>query len=194
MTQWNLGFRPKPSRRISRLVSTADSGARSYSARARTIATINAASLRVAGRIFNKTAPSCKLQATRKSPLAAYELPSPLEMPRLKLRTSSRVSEHGSVWHRERRRFYYSGGNLDTHGDVMARISYIEPAQAPPEVKEIYDTILKGKPGSIQKALAHRPEILKNFLAFYSSVGRHMERRLYELVYLRVSMINQCHY
>ena len=76
----------------------------------------------------------------------------------------------------------------------MARISYVEPAQAPPEVKEIYDTILKGKPGSIQKALAHRPDLLKNFLSFYASVGRALERRLYELVYLRVSMINQCHY
>jgi len=76
----------------------------------------------------------------------------------------------------------------------MARISYVEPAQAPPEVKEIYDTALKGKPGNIQKAIAHRPDILKNFLAFYASVGRHMERRLYELVYIRVSMVNQCHY
>jgi uncharacterized peroxidase-related enzyme len=76
----------------------------------------------------------------------------------------------------------------------MARISYVEPDNAPPEVREIYDTILKGKPGSVQKAMAHRPEILKNFLAFYSSVGRHMERRLYELVYIRVSMINQCQY
>ena len=76
----------------------------------------------------------------------------------------------------------------------MARISYVEPAQAPPEVKEIYDTALKGKPGNVQKAIAHRPDILKSFLSFYSSVGRHMERRLYELVYLRVSMVNQCHY
>ncbi len=39
----------------------------------------------------------------------------------------------------------------------MARISLIEPAQASPEVKEIYDSKFKGKPGNIQKALAHRP-------------------------------------
>ena len=76
----------------------------------------------------------------------------------------------------------------------MARISYVEPAQASPEVKEIYDKVLQGKPGSVQKTLANRPDILKNFLSFYSSVGRHLERRLYELVYIRVSMINQCHY
>ena len=36
----------------------------------------------------------------------------------------------------------------------MARISLIEAAQASAEVKEIYDSKLKGKPGNIQKALA----------------------------------------
>ena len=76
----------------------------------------------------------------------------------------------------------------------MARVSYVEPADAPPEVKEIYQTILRSKPGNIQKALAHRPEILKNFLPFYVSVGRALDRKLFEVVYIRVSMINGCHY
>jgi len=76
----------------------------------------------------------------------------------------------------------------------MARISLIEPAQASPEVKEIYDSKFKGKPGNIQKALAHRPAILTNFLGFYASVGRSLDRKLYESVYLRVSLINGCHY
>ena len=76
----------------------------------------------------------------------------------------------------------------------MARISLIEPAQACPEVKEIYDGILKGKPGSIQKALAHHPAMLGNFLGFYTSVGRSLDRKLYEAVYLRISMINGCYY
>src|SRR5579864_9256107 len=76
----------------------------------------------------------------------------------------------------------------------MARISLIEPESASAEVKEIYEKILRGKPGNIQKALAHRPEMLKNFLSFYASVGRSLERKLYELVYIRVSLINQCHY
>jgi uncharacterized peroxidase-related enzyme len=76
----------------------------------------------------------------------------------------------------------------------MSRISLIEPAQASPEVKEIYDGKLKGKPGNIQKALAHRPAILGNFLGFYASVGRSLDRKLYEAVYLRVSLINGCHY
>jgi len=76
----------------------------------------------------------------------------------------------------------------------MARVALIEPENASPEVKEIYEQKLRGKPGNIQKALAHRPEMLKNFLSFYASVGRSLERKLYELVYIRVSLINQCRY
>jgi len=76
----------------------------------------------------------------------------------------------------------------------VARISLIEPTHASPEVKEIYDGKLKGKPGSIQKALAHRPAMLGSFLGFYATVGRSLDRKLYEAVYLRVSLINGCHY
>jgi alkylhydroperoxidase family enzyme len=76
----------------------------------------------------------------------------------------------------------------------MARISLIEPNQANSEVKEIYEKVLQGKPGNVQKAIAHRPEVLKTFLAFYGSVGRSLERRLYEMVYIRVSIVNGCNY
>ncbi len=76
----------------------------------------------------------------------------------------------------------------------MARISLIELAQASAEVKEIYENKLKSKPGNIQKALAHRPAMLGNFLGFYASVGRSLDRKVYEAVYLRVSLINGCHY
>ena len=76
----------------------------------------------------------------------------------------------------------------------MARISYVEPQNASPEVKEIYEKILRGKPGHVQKAMAHRPEALKNFLAFYASVGKALDRKLYEAIYLRVSLLNRCHY
>ena len=76
----------------------------------------------------------------------------------------------------------------------MARIALIEPDQATPEVKEIYETKLRGKPGNSQKALAHRPEMLKNFLAFYSSVGRSLDRKLNEMVHIRMSFINGCRY
>lgn len=76
----------------------------------------------------------------------------------------------------------------------MARIDLVDPENAPPEVAEIYEKTLRGKPGNSQKALAHRPEMLKNFLGFYASVGRSLDRKLYELIYIRVSLINGCHY
>jgi uncharacterized peroxidase-related enzyme len=76
----------------------------------------------------------------------------------------------------------------------MARITLIAPESASPEVREIYDTTLRGKPGNVQKALAHRPEMLKNFLSFYAAVGRSLQRKLYEMIYLRVSFINGCRY
>ena len=60
----------------------------------------------------------------------------------------------------------------------MARIALIEAETAAPEIKEIYEKTLRGKPGNAQKALAHRPEMLKNFLAFYASVGRSLDRKL----------------
>src|SRR5437762_13172538 len=76
----------------------------------------------------------------------------------------------------------------------MARIILISPESAPAEVKEIYEKTFRGKPGKVQKALAHRPEMLKNFLGFYASVGRSLDRKLYELIYIRVSIINGCQY
>jgi len=76
----------------------------------------------------------------------------------------------------------------------MARIRLVTPDVAPPEVLEIFEKALRGKPGNAQKALAHRPEMLKNFLPFYASVGRSLDRKLYELIYIRVSLINGCHY
>src|ERR1700722_14981341 len=76
----------------------------------------------------------------------------------------------------------------------MARIRLINAEEANPEVKDIYEKTLRGKPGNVQKALAHRPDLLKNFLSFYASVGRSLDRKLYELIYLRVSLINGCRY
>lgn len=76
----------------------------------------------------------------------------------------------------------------------MARIALIGPESASGEVREVYEKVLRGKPGNAQKVLAHRPDMLKNFLPFYASVGRSLDRKLYELIYLRTSMINDCHY
>ena len=70
----------------------------------------------------------------------------------------------------------------------------IEPEQASPEVKEIYDKVLRGKPANVHMGLAYRPDMLSKFLTFYGSVGRSLDRKLYEAIYLRVSLLNRCHY
>lgn len=76
----------------------------------------------------------------------------------------------------------------------MARISYVEFDNAPSEVREIFETTLRGKPGSFHKLLAHQPAALKALLPFYGSIGKALGRRLAEMVYLRVSMVNGCNY
>ena len=76
----------------------------------------------------------------------------------------------------------------------MARISLIEPATASNEVKQIYEHRLAGRPGNVFKAMAHVPQALTAFLAFYASVGKTLGTRLYELIYIDVSMLNRCHY
>ena len=76
----------------------------------------------------------------------------------------------------------------------MARVELIQPESASQEVQHIYEHRLKGRPADVHKAMAHLPQTLTAFLAFYSTVGRTLERRLYELVYIRVAMINGCNY
>ena len=58
----------------------------------------------------------------------------------------------------------------------MARVSYVEGDRVSSEVREIYEKTLRGKPDNVHKMLAHRPEMMKNFLPFYGSVGRSLER------------------
>ena len=76
----------------------------------------------------------------------------------------------------------------------MPRISYVEPQNASTEVQQIYEHRLGGKPGNIFKIMAHQPKALTALLAFNATAGRTLDRRLYELVYIRISMLNQCHY
>jgi len=76
----------------------------------------------------------------------------------------------------------------------MSRISPIEPQNASTEVQQIYEHRLGGKPGNVFKIMAHQAPALTAFLAFYNAVGRSLGKRLYELVYIRVSMLNRCHY
>lgn len=76
----------------------------------------------------------------------------------------------------------------------MARVSYIEPQAASPEVQQIYEHRLRGKPGSVHKAMAHNLHALTPFLSFYAAAGASLDRKLWEMVYLRASFLNGCNY
>jgi uncharacterized peroxidase-related enzyme len=76
----------------------------------------------------------------------------------------------------------------------VARVSYVEPNSASREVQQIYEHRLRGKPANVHKAMAHNPQALVPFLAFYQAVGKSLDRRLWELVYLRISFLNGCEY
>jgi uncharacterized peroxidase-related enzyme len=76
----------------------------------------------------------------------------------------------------------------------MSRIPLVEPQTAPVEVQNIYEHRLRGRPMNVHKAMAHVPQALTPFIALYASIGRTLSPRLFELVYLRVSMLNQCEY
>jgi uncharacterized peroxidase-related enzyme len=92
---------------------------------------------------------------------------------------------------------YYTVPNVN-HPQIevndVARVSYIEPQSASPEVQQLYEHRLRGKPGNVQKAMAHNPQALTAFLSFYAVAGASLERKLWELVYLRISFLNHCNY
>jgi uncharacterized peroxidase-related enzyme len=76
----------------------------------------------------------------------------------------------------------------------VARVSLVEPQTASNEVKQIYEHRLRGRPANVHKAMAHNPHALTPFLAFYAAAGASLDRKLWEMVYLRVSFINECYY
>jgi uncharacterized peroxidase-related enzyme len=76
----------------------------------------------------------------------------------------------------------------------MARVMLIEPRIASREVQQIYEHRLGGRPMNLHKAMAHNPQALVPFLAFQAAARKSLDRRLGELVYLRVSFLNGCGY
>jgi AhpD family alkylhydroperoxidase len=75
----------------------------------------------------------------------------------------------------------------------MANLPSVEMKHAPAEVRAIYASALRGDLHVLPDLLAHRPELLPLLLSCYGTVGRTLERRTYEIVYLRISILNQCH-
>lgn len=71
----------------------------------------------------------------------------------------------------------------------MADVNWKE---APTEVREVYESLERGQPGCVPMLLSRPPEVMRSFLTFYGTVGRTLSRRVYEFVYLRVSIVNRC--
>src|SRR5258708_30942260 len=81
-------------------------------------------------------------------------------------------------------------------GASMAVVSPLPKEKAAPELHETYEGMIKrfGKVPNIFGAMAHRPNVLKNFLPFYGAVMNEgtVEPRFKELAYLKTSLINGC--
>ena len=80
----------------------------------------------------------------------------------------------------------------------MATIPPLPRDKAAEAVKPIYDS-MTGKFGKMPNffgLMAHRPEVLKNFLPFYAAVTGEgsVEPKLKELAYLKTSLVNGCQY
>ncbi len=80
----------------------------------------------------------------------------------------------------------------------MAPVSPVTKEKAPPEVRETFDVLAKkvGKVPNFYAMMAHRPNVLKNFLPLYSAVLDEgtVEPRYKEFAYLKTAMINGCEY
>ncbi len=80
----------------------------------------------------------------------------------------------------------------------MAVVNPLPKEKAAPEVHEIYEALTKrfGKMPAFFGTMAHRPNVLKNFVPFYNAVINEgsIEPRYKELAYLKTAMTNGCEY
>jgi uncharacterized peroxidase-related enzyme len=74
----------------------------------------------------------------------------------------------------------------------MSTISLVEPSSN--EVLAQLEAKAGGKPNNFLRALAHRPESMSSFLAFYRTVmgPGSVDRRLKEMAYVAVASANEC--
>lgn len=79
----------------------------------------------------------------------------------------------------------------------MARVPLVEYADAPPEIRALYEAT--GNPDrqlNVAKLIANQPDFFAGFTAMVRGLYRNNELppRLRELAYLRASQLNGCHY
>jgi alkylhydroperoxidase family enzyme len=80
----------------------------------------------------------------------------------------------------------------------MAVVNPLPKEKAASEVRETLEALTKqfGRIPNIFATMAHRPNVLKNFLPLYGAIIDEgtVEARYKELAYLKTSLINGCEY
>jgi uncharacterized peroxidase-related enzyme len=80
----------------------------------------------------------------------------------------------------------------------MARVRAIDPAEADPSLKALFDDFLRerGAVPNMFRTLAHDPELLKTWFAMFRATLREaaVSTRVKEMIVVRVSRINSCSY
>jgi hypothetical protein len=82
--------------------------------------------------------------------------------------------------------------------EIMAVVKPLTEEKAAAELKPIYQS-MKQKFGFMPNffgVMAHKPEVLKNFLPFYAAATGPgaLEPKYKEFAYLKTSLINSCEY
>ncbi|MGH9445916.1 MAG: carboxymuconolactone decarboxylase family protein [Terriglobia bacterium] len=80
----------------------------------------------------------------------------------------------------------------------MPRLSKVSPDEAGPEAREEFDQFLKerGNIPNMFRTIAHRPDIMRTMTAHFRAVMNTgtVEKKLKEMIAVRVSFINHCDY
>lgn len=80
----------------------------------------------------------------------------------------------------------------------MPRLSKLSSEQVDGKTLEVFNTFLKerGNVPNMFRTVAHRPEILKTMTAHFRAVMNtgSVEKKLKEMVAVRISHLNQCDY
>ncbi len=78
------------------------------------------------------------------------------------------------------------------------RLSKLSPEQVDGEARQVFDQFLKerGNIPNMFRTAAHRPEILKTMTAHFRAVMNTgtVEKKLKEMIAVRVSHLNRCEY
>ena len=80
----------------------------------------------------------------------------------------------------------------------MAVIAPLAEEKAPAELKPIYEAMKQkfGRMPNFFGLMAHKPEVLKNFIPFYGAITGPgaLDQRYKEFAYLKASITNGCEY